>query len=148
MARSGADTVETYLAALPPARREVLAAVRALVLKHLPEGYEEAMAWGMIGYGVPLSRYADTYNGQPLSYLALAAQKNHLALYLTCVYMDPARETALRDALAKAGKKLSKGKSCLRFQTLADLPLPYLGRLVASTPVDAYIRLYEKARQR
>ncbi|SFR92211.1 protein of unknown function (DU1801) [Dyella sp. OK004] len=148
MARSEAVTVETYLAALPPARREALAAVRSLVLRHLPAVYEEAMAWGMIGYGVPLSRYADTYNGQPLSYLALAAQKNYLALYLTCVYMDPVREAALRDAFAKAGKKLDMGKSCLRFQTLDDLPLLYLGQLVASLSVDAYIRLYEKARRR
>jgi hypothetical protein len=38
------------------------------------------MNWGMISWEVPLERYSDTYNGQPLSYAALAAQKSHTAL--------------------------------------------------------------------
>jgi hypothetical protein len=57
MVQSKAKTVEAYLKELPPERREVVAAVRRMVLKHLPKGYVEAMAFGMIGYGVPLERY-------------------------------------------------------------------------------------------
>ena len=44
------------------------------------------MAWGMISWEVPLDSSGETYNGQPLVYAALAAQKNYNALYLNCVY--------------------------------------------------------------
>src|SRR5690606_35123491 len=116
MASSSATTVEQYLAELPPERREVVATMRALVLQHLPAGYEERMNWGMISYEVPLARYPDTYNKQPLAYAALAAQKNHYALYLNCVHAGDDREAALREAFAAAGKKLDMGKSCVRFK--------------------------------
>src|SRR5262249_38572236 len=82
MARSEAATVEESLAELPEARRAVVSAVREVLRRNLPEGYVESMSWGMISYEVPLSRYPDTYNKRPLSYVALAAQKSHLALYL------------------------------------------------------------------
>jgi hypothetical protein len=146
MAKSTATTVDGYLAELPPERRAVIAAVREVILGHLPAGYEEALAFGMIGYGVPLSRYPVTYNRQPLGYVALAAQKNHYALYLMGVYADPAAEQALRDAFARAGKKLDCGKSCVRFGKLDDLPLEAIGAAVAHHDVDAYIALYEAAR--
>jgi hypothetical protein len=86
MASSKAATVDAYLAELPEDRRAVVSAVRDVVLRSLPAGYEESMAFGMIGYGVPLARYPDTYNGQPLSYAAIAAQKSYYALYLMGAY--------------------------------------------------------------
>lgn len=50
--------------------------VRQVVRANLPKGYKEGMEWGMIGQGIPLSRYPNTYNGHPLCYVGLAAQKN------------------------------------------------------------------------
>ena len=73
------------MAELPAERRAVVAAVRDLVLKNLPDGYVETINWGMISYEVPLERYPATYNQQPLSFVAVAAQKNHYAIYLNCV---------------------------------------------------------------
>ena len=146
MATSKAATVEQYLAELPEDRREVVRAVREMVLRNLPEGYRESMAFGMIGYGIPLERYPHTYNGQPLAYVGLAAQKNYYALYLMGPYGDPRQEKALRDAFAAAGKKLDMGKSCIIFRKLDDLPLDALGRIIASTPPDAYIASYEAIR--
>jgi hypothetical protein len=64
MVQSGAKSVEAYLKELPPERREAVAAVRALVLDHLPAGYVEATRWGMICYEIPIERYPETYNGQ------------------------------------------------------------------------------------
>ena len=46
------------------------------------------MQYGMISYIVPLSVIPDTYNGQPLMYIALASQKHYMSLYLTTVYAD------------------------------------------------------------
>src|SRR4249919_3361169 len=74
MVMSKAATVEEYLESLPEDRREVIAAVRKVILKNLPKGYEERMNWGMITYEVPLETYPHTYNGQPLCYAGLAAQ--------------------------------------------------------------------------
>jgi hypothetical protein len=104
------------------------------------------MAFGMIGWGIPLARYPNTYNGQPLGYVALAAQKNHYALYLTCAYQDGEESRWLAEEFARAGKRLDMGKSCLRFRSLDDLPLESIGRFIARTPPDAFIAQYERAR--
>jgi hypothetical protein len=146
MAKSSAATVDEYLEQLPPDRREVVAAVRRTILEHLPDGYTETMAFGMPSYGIPLETYPGTYNGQPLSYAAVAAQKNYYALYLTNVYSDPVLERQLRDRFAAAGRKLDMGKSCIRFRTLDDLPLDAIGDIVAATPPERHIEVYEAAR--
>ena len=57
MVSSTADTVADYLAELASDRREVVSAVRDIILQNLPEGFEEIMQYGMISYVVPLSRY-------------------------------------------------------------------------------------------
>jgi len=146
MARSAAATVDEYLAELPEERRRIVSAVRDAVLRHLPDGYREMMTYGMIGYCIPLERYPDTYNGQPLTFAAIAAQKNYYALYLTCVDQDPERERLLREAFEVAGKKLDMGKSCIRFRSTSDLPLDAIGRIIAATPPDAFIERHEEAR--
>jgi len=148
MPRSSATTPEAYLAELPSERRADIAAVRDVIRKNLPEGYGESVNWGMISYGVPLERYPSTYNKQPLCYVGLAAQKNYNALYLMRVYGDKAQEKRLRDAFKKAGKKLDMGKSCVRFKKAEDLPLDTIGEIVASTPVDKWIAVYESSRRR
>ena len=146
MVQSQAQDVAAYLAELPPERRAIVASVRDVVVAHLPAGYKEATGWGMITYCVPLERYPDTYNRQPLCFAALAAQKNHYSLYLTCAYQDRELEEVLREAFAKAGKKLDMGKSCVRFKRLEDLPLDAIGELIASVPPEAFIASYERAK--
>jgi uncharacterized protein YdhG (YjbR/CyaY superfamily) len=148
MARSQATTVEQYLDELPPERREVVAAVRDVVLRNLPEGYQEAMNWGMISYEVPLETHAETYNGQPLSYLGLAAQKNYYALYLMAAYENSPQYEFIASEFKKAGKKLDMGKSCLRFRKLDDLPLESIGKVIADVPPEKLIELQKAARKR
>ena len=148
MVQSKATSVEEYLAELPEDRRQVVSAVREMVRANLPAGYVESMAFGMIGWGIPLARYPDTYNRQPLAYVALAAQKSHYALYLMGVYGDPQAEQALRAAFAAAGKKLDLGKSCVRFKRLEDLELDALARSIAATPPERLIEIYEASRRR
>ncbi len=148
MARSDAVSVAEYLASLPPERRAVVAKVRDLVNASLPAGYAETMAFGMIAWGIPLTRYPHTYNKQPLGYVALAAQKNGYSLYLMGVYAAGEQERKLRAAAAAAGKKLDMGKSCLRFKKAEDLPLEAIGELIAEMGVDDYIALYEASRKR
>ena len=147
MVSSKAATPEAYLAELPPERAALISHVRDLVNAHLPPGYVERMSWGMISWEVPLERYPDTYNGQPLAYAGLAAQKNHCALYLNCVYASEARTARLREAWAAEGRKLDMGKSCIRFNKRDDLAEEVLARTIASVPVDAFIAEYEASRR-
>jgi uncharacterized protein YdhG (YjbR/CyaY superfamily) len=139
MVSSKETTPAAYLASLPPERRKVIAAVRAVVKKRLPKGYVETMNWGMLSYEVPLSRYPNTYNKQPLMYLALAAQKNNYALYMTGVSRETDLMSRLSAAYKAAGKKMDMGKSCLRFNTLEELPLDVIGDIVASMSVERRI---------
>jgi len=116
--KSDANTVQEYLAELPPERREAIEQVREIILKNLPKGYEEAMNWGMITYQVPLEIYPDTYNKKPLMYAALANQKNHMAVYLIGIYMDEKLNQEFEDSYKKTGKRYDVGKSCVRFRKL------------------------------
>jgi hypothetical protein len=146
--RSDAATVEEYLASLPPDRREALQEVRSTILDNLPVGYEETMGWGMIAYVVPLERYPDTYNGQPLMYAALASQKRHMALYLTGVYSHEASRQRFLEGYRASGKQPDVGKSCVRFTRLDDLPLDVVGEAIGEYEVDDFVRLQEEARSR
>jgi hypothetical protein len=148
MASSKTASVSAYLKSLPANRRKVVSAVRDVVLENLPRGYQESINWGHISYEIPLERYPESYNGQPLCYAGLAAQKNHYALYLLGVYANPKVGKALASAFKKRGKKLDMGKSCLRFKTLDDLPLDVIANVIASTPVDEMIAYYENSRPR
>ncbi len=139
-------SVEEYLRGLPAERSATIRAVRDVVLRNLPRGYVEGMEYGMIYYHVPLSRYPETYNGHPLCYAGLAAQKNYCSLYLMGVYGNATTAKAFREGFAREGKKLDMGKSCVRFKTVDDLPLTVVGQAIAAVPVDAYIALYEKSR--
>lgn len=146
MASSSAKTVAAYLDELPEERRKVISKVRAHVRKRLPKGYDETMAFGMINYIVPKSVVPETYNGQPLCYAAIAAQKNHFAVYLMNAYVGTPVGTKLAAEFKAAGKKLDMGKSCVRFKSLDDISLDAIGNAIAATPVDAYVALYEQAR--
>jgi hypothetical protein len=146
--QSAARTVVAYLAEQPEARRIELARVRQVVRKHLPSGYKESMGLGMIGWWVPLRRYPDTYNGHPLLYAALGAQKNYLSLYLMCAYGSPALAARLRAGFKEAGKKLDMGKSCIRFQRADDLALDVIGEIVAAVPMDRYIAMAKAVRRK
>src|SRR5215212_5399266 len=148
MQNKTAKSPDEYLDDLPAERRDAITAVRAVVRRNLPKGYSEFVSWGMLNYGIPLSRFPNTYNGQPLCYVALAAQKNYCALYLMSVSGDKGHETRLRDGFKAAGKKLDMGKSCVRFKSPADLPLDVVGELIAAVPVEKWIEIYEKSRNR
>jgi len=145
--RSKAKTVAEYLKSLPEDRRAVLAALRKLILKHLPKGYQESMNFGMIAYEIPLSRYPKTYNKQPLMLASLASQKNYVTLYLMNLYVEKDLEKWFRGEFKKAGKAIDLGKSCLRFQSLNDLALPAIGELIGKVSVEDYIRHYELSRK-
>ncbi|MBI2029225.1 DUF1801 domain-containing protein [Candidatus Gottesmanbacteria bacterium] len=146
MVHESSTTVEEYLQDLPASRRKIITELRNFILKKIPKGYQETLRWGMISYEVPLDRYSSTYNKQPLSYIGLASQKNHIGLYLMNIYQDKNVEGFLRNAFAEKGKKLNMGKACIRFKKIDDIPLNAIGRIIASTSVNEFIDQYEASR--
>jgi len=145
--RSEATTVDEYLANLPQDRRTAIETVRDTILANLPNGYEEALNWGMITYQVPLTTFPDTYNGKPLMYAALASQKNHMAVYLTSIYALPDQAAGFEAAYRETGKRYDVGKSCVRFRKLDDLPLDLIGETIAATDPETFVTDVEEARR-
>ncbi len=144
--QSKATTVDQYLSELPEDRRAAIAVVRHVILKNLDKDYEEGMQYGMIGYYVPHRIYPAGYHTdpkQPLPYVCLASQKEHMSLYMMPVYGEGVNEKWFRDEWAKTGKKLDMGKSCIRFKHLEDLALSVIGEAVRRSPVTKHIEYYE-----
>jgi hypothetical protein len=90
-----------------------------VVNKHIPRGYDECLVWGTIGWTIPLSRYPDTYNRQPICYVALSSQKNYCSLYLIGAFWSASQLEQLKAAFKAAGKKLDMGKCCVHFESSA-----------------------------
>ena len=143
--QSKAETVEQYLTSLPAERREAISAVRAVILKNLQPGFVECMSFGMIGYCVPLARFPNTYNGEPIGVAALASQKQYMAVYLMNIYGHKPTHDWFVAEYKKTGKKLDMGKCCVRFKTLDDLPIELIGKTVAKCTVEQLIAAHEAA---
>jgi len=144
LVKSTAKTVAEYLRGLPAARRTAIEAVRAVILKNLPDGFVESMQYGMIGYSVPLDRLPDTYNGQPWI-AGLASQKHYMSVYLMNIYSDPRILAWFQKEYRASGKRLDMGKSCVRFRRLDDLALELIGKAVARNSVRAAIAAHERS---
>jgi hypothetical protein len=141
-------TVGGFLAGLTVERRLEVERVRDVVRRNLPAGYEEVISKSMLVYQVPLERYADTYNGHPLWYVALASEKSYLSLHLMPVYGDSGLAERLAEGFRATGKKLDMGKACIHFETADDLALDVIGEIVASIPPERWVEISQAARRR
>jgi hypothetical protein len=144
--QSDAATVAQYLAELPADRRELVEAIRDVILANLPQGFEEGMQFGMISYYIPLETYPDTYNGQPLGLASLASQKRHVSLYLTSIAANDYDARWFRERWDETGKRLDMAKSCVRFRKLDDVAFDVIGEAIARTSAVAFIAGYEELR--
>jgi hypothetical protein len=120
--------------------------LRTLVKRNRQKGAFAEQTGGDHHLRGPAAKLLDTYNGQPLCYAGIAAQKNYYSLYLMGAYGDPKQTKWLADEFKKRGKRLDMGKSCLRFKSLDDIPLDVVGEVIASMPMDTYIDIYKKSR--
>jgi hypothetical protein len=141
-------TVPKFLAALPQERRAEVERVRSTIRRHLPKGYEEVVSKNMLVYQVPFDRYSDPYNGHPLWYAALASEKSYLSLHLMPIYGDKLLAQRLEEGFRAAGKKLNRGKACIRFAKADDLALDVIGEIVEAIPVDRWVGIAESLKRR
>jgi uncharacterized protein YdhG (YjbR/CyaY superfamily) len=140
------SSVESYLRSLPAERRAALEALRAVILENLDPRFEEGIQYGMPGYFLPHGEYPAGYHcdpRQPLPFASFASQKNHMALYLFCLYTDPEAVASFAREWRATGKRLDMGKSCVRFKRLEDLPLEVIGRAVAAVTAERFVASYE-----
>lgn len=142
-------TVAAYLKALPADRREALEAIRGVVNKNIDSKFAEGMQYGMPAWFVPHSVYPAGYHcdaKQPLPFASVASQKNHIGIYLFCIYQDEEMRDWFVDAWKASGKKLDMGKSCIRVKKLEDVPLDVLGKAIKKMKAKGFIEHYDSVR--
>lgn len=146
--QSTATTVEAYLAALPEERKAAMQQLRTVIKKNLPKGFKEEMSYGMIGFVVPHSIYPAGYHctpNLPLPFMAIASQKNFIAVYHMGVYASPALLQWFTEQYAATVKgKLDMGKSCIRFKKPENIPYELIGELCSKMSVEEWIGIYEE----
>ena len=147
--QSKATTPEQYLSELPEDRKEAILKLRNAIKENLPQGFEEVISYGMLGYVVPHSIYPSGYHCDPklpLPFINLACQKNFIALYHMGIYANKNLESWFVSEYPKHVKtKLDMGKSCIRFKKMDDIPFDFIGELAAKVSVEDWISNYEKA---
>lgn len=139
-------TVKELLASLPPDRREAIEAVRATIKKNIDKRFKEGIQYGMLGWFLPHSEYPEGYHcdpKQPVPFVSVASQKNHIGLYLFCVYTTPGEPERFAKEWKAAGKKLDMGKSCVRVKKLEDIPLPVLAKAIKRNTAKKFVAAYE-----
>lgn len=152
MVQSKAATPEAYLAELSDERRQVVAGLRDVILTNLPDGFEEIMNYGMIGFVVPHSLYPDGYHCNPdlpLPFMSLASQKQYVAIYHMGIYSDEALLTWFQEAWAEhVSYRLDMGKSCIRLKKMDQVPFELIGELAQKMTPQGVIDRYEAAVKR
>lgn len=147
-----ADTPEEYVEKLPEDRKEVIQKIRTTVNKVLPKGFKETVGYGMIGWVVPHSIYPSGYHcdpKQPLPFMGVASQKNHIGFYHMGIYADEQLLNWFTENYPKYCKpKLDMGKSCIRFKKPENIPFELISQLVTKMTVEDWIKLYESKLKR
>jgi uncharacterized protein YdhG (YjbR/CyaY superfamily) len=142
-----ADSPAEYIQALPDDRRAVIEQLRAVILENIPDGFQEGMGYGMIGYVVPHRLYPAGYHCDPklpLPFVSIAAQKNFYALYHMGIYAQPELLTWFVDEYPKhSAAKLDMGKSCIRFKKPEHIPYALIGQLMQKMTVEEWVSIYE-----
>jgi hypothetical protein len=145
-----AKSIDDLLSKMPEKKRTIVKNIQKQLQANLPDGFEEILMYDMITYTVPLSMYPKGYLNKedtPLPFISLTAQKNHIALYHSGIYMDDALLDWFKTAYKSHTKKsLNMGKSCIRFKPNDDIPYSLIGELAAKVSPDEFITLYEHMR--
>ena len=141
------NTLEEYVNQLPADRQIVIEKLRQIIKENLPQGFEEMLSYGTIGYVVPHSIYPSGYHCNvklPLPFMNLASQKNFIALH----YMGFADKSVLdwfTNEYPKHSKaKLDMGVGCIRFKKIDQIPYQLIEQLASNMSIQNWIKVYEE----
>ena len=144
---STTSTPDAYVTAIDEARREAFSKLRETILANISPDFQEEMSYGHIGYVVPHSLYPSGYHCDPklpLPFVAIAAQKNFIAVYHMGIYARPELMEWFVNEFPKHSKsKLDMGKSCIRFKKAGEIPLELIGQLMQKMSAQDWINVYE-----
>lgn len=150
--RIDANSIEEYISKIPEARQDAFCRLRQVIRSNIPQGFEERMSYGMVGFVVPHSLYPDGYHCEPelpLPFVSLGNQKNFLAMYHSGIYADTHIHDWFVSEYPKYVKtKLDMGKSCVRFKNMNHIPYDLIAELMTKMTVDQWIELYETRNKR
>lgn len=142
-----AQSAEDYISQVPEERQDTLKKLRKAIINNLPQGFEEGIQYGMIGYYVPHSIYPDGYHCDskvPLPFMSFASQKNSINLYHSGIYAVPEiHDWFINEYPKHCKRKLDMGKSCIRFKYFDDIPFELIGELAKKMSVQDWIKVYE-----
>jgi uncharacterized protein YdhG (YjbR/CyaY superfamily) len=140
--------VQAYINTIPEERKEHFMRLFDAIRNNLPEGFEETISYGMIGWVVPKTTYPAGYHCDPklaLPFLSLASQKNFIAVYHMGIYVNPELMEWFTSEFTKVSKlKLDMGKSCIRFKKTELIPVELMGELAKKMSPQDWIARYER----
>ncbi len=143
-----ATSPSDYISKLPEERSTAVSRLRNIFNTHLPKGFEECMSYGMIGWVVPHSLYAQGYHVNPklpLPFINLASQKNFVAVYHSGIYANPELMRWFKAEYAQRVKtKLDMGKSCIRLKKMEHIPFELFSELATKMTVEEWVKRYKK----
>ena len=143
-----AASPDDYVSQIPEERRDAINRLRKVIKDNLPDGFQETVSYGMIGYVVPHSIYPKGYQTTPelpLPFINLASQKNNISVYHMGIYSDSKLLEWFKKEYAQRSKtKLDMGKGCIRLKKIADIPYDLFGELASKITVKKWIETYER----
>lgn len=142
------NQIEEYINRVDEKRAEDFNKLYHTVKAKIPDGFQEIMSYGMISFVVPLETYPKGYlnrTDEPLPFISIAAQKNHIALYHMGIIGNKEILAWFEKEYAnRVTTKLNMGKSCIRFTNSKKIPFDLIGELAAKISMEDWIASYEK----
>ncbi len=119
-----ANSVASYLASVPPERKEIIRFMHGFIQKAAPK-LKPHFAYNALGYG---SFLYENNKGQMMTWpvVSLANQKQYVSIYICSVIGGK----YVAEAHKKDLGKVSVGKSCIRFKKVEDVHLPVLKKVI------------------
>ena len=147
MTKETIQTPEEYIAQLPADRQKIVEAIANTLSENLPEGFQQEMNYGMIGFVVQHSIFPDGYHCNPklpLPFINIGNTKAHIALHHMGLYASsPLLDWFQSEWPKYSTKKLDMGKGCVRFKKAEDVPLNLLAELAKKLTVNDWIQTYQ-----
>ncbi|GGI42351.1 DUF1801 domain-containing protein [Mammaliicoccus stepanovicii] len=141
------NEIEHYINSVDERRKDVFKRLFYVIKNHLPEGFEAAMQYDMPTFIVPLHTYPKGYlnrKNEPLPFISIGVQKNHIALYHMGLYgMEDLKAWFEHKYAKEVATKLNMGKSCIRFTNINHIPYELIGELCEKVSVEEWIQKYE-----
>lgn len=142
-----AKTPSEYMDMIPEDRKEPMSKLRKIITENLPNGFEEVVSYGMLGWVVPHSLYPAGYHCDtklPLPFAGIASQKNFISFYHMGIYADKELYDWFVAEYPKHCKtKLDMGKSCIRFKKPENIPYELIAQLISKMTPQQWIAIYE-----